>query len=353
MIIRRFHEDSPRLAGTNRAIREGPPLEAVTMRKIFLPVLLGLLLASPFPSRADTDFFQVLSYTLTDEPNHNFKFENDQFEIISIRVTPLEDLGKYEKEVKIEIQSKIDQKIYQIKYQNAFQDLFRAEMVDQNLLLVFGNLPRDGGCITICDIQKEKWIETLRCHKYDFSPSRNYLIYETWYPRLAPPDARKSILMLYDFKRCEENKPIINTLSDFPPLAIGWPIFPEEPAALQSSDISLFSEYSILSPFLWSTGEREFIVVIYDETVSENFIVRIDLNDGIDHPRIKRKPIDVDSLIHWDRMRDSTRNEFMKRPFRFFVQEMKWIDSDHIEAIPVVEENCLKEKYEFEVPRIE
>ena len=134
----------------------------------------------------------------------------------------------------------------------------------------------------------------------DFSPDNRFVIYVGQYPRFLPQNSVPTdIVKVYDFEQSpSENRvnPEKHGIRD-----VGIPVFPEEDAETLNENFLVYNHerrvYSVSRPLLWLVNQQQIVFLSNDDSQGQrgeyaNFLVLLDLQDGLRYPRIVRRRID-------------------------------------------------------------
>ncbi len=275
------------------------------------------------------------------EPIVHLTVENDR---VIVTVSEVPDLSKtpvareINRELIIRIEDKSSGKATEFTFTTHLRKINSFEFCAGNRGLLIGELPGSGGNMTIININEGKVQDNIWAYGCSISPSKRFLVYKTWHPRLGPMNLRKSIVLIYDITGTQASNRF-PTVTEYSYRNAGLPIFPEANAYFAASDpnslgdgtidlkaydVNLDDEYGVLSPFLWSDDEKQLVFFVFNRDEQTNHLVQIDLSNGVENPAIFRKFIDVNALIKWDIMLDVTKKELEKRPCRFGVKSLQW-----------------------------
>lgn len=220
-------------------------------------------------------------------------------------------------------------------------------------VLIECTLPMSGSSIsgkTLLIIDTDKGIvqDTIRCFEYSLSPSKRFLVYRTWYPRMAPRELRKSIILSYDLSiSAIDNR--FSFANEFTYNNAGLPIFPEANAYYsdfdpndieEGHDIKKYNpnldkdEYILTSHFLWSEDEQVLVFLVFNSSKQENYIIKINLSGGQFNPNISRKNININELIKWDVLLEDTKEELAKRGYMFSAKNISFGEGDTLILTP-------------------
>lgn len=309
-----------------------------------------------------------LSGALHAEPALQLSGENGQYEVAA--TAPAESIGgpvarRVNRQVSISISDKKDGGHKQLAYRQSFRNFKELVFCAADKVALIGELPHGGDCLTILDAKKGQVQDEIRAYGYSISPSKQFLVYKTWYARLGPTHLRKSVVLIYDLANsASANRPPNVEERSF--RNAGFPVFPEanvaavapeldrsapEPASSRRPyDVNLDDPYVVTSPFLWSEDSKRLVFFAHNQQERKNYLVRIDLTDGIDKVAVARQPVNLDDHIKWEIMTDLTRKELAEKPYALAVKSLRWGDEGRI----IVETNrqyWLDEKFEMPVPQ--
>ncbi|MDA2938196.1 hypothetical protein MYX75_08045 [Acidobacteria bacterium AH-259-A15] len=232
-----------------------------------------------------------------------------------------------EKEIVLRVHQKQGDQGQEVVVEGRFASVEEVMVVPGEKLLVMGQLPRGGNIISVVDSSANRQETTIWNYGHSLSPSGRYLLYQTWYPRMVAPEARRSILVLYDLsKTLEANRlnPRDFTFQETP----GFPVYPDANLAQQSYNILLEELHLTLSPLLWSSDDGR--IVFIDHYRNQNHLVVVDLAQGLESVKILRKALDVMQFALPDKMTDETRSELKERPYKFSALDIGWLGPDAV-----------------------
>lgn len=207
-----------------------------------------------------------------------------------------------------------------IKYQSRFDHPRNLHLVENNKLLITGEEIRShGNWLALIDLRKEQLEGQYLCYGYWLSPGNRYLACTTWHPRF---DFHSQYLIaIHDFLGESVSTPLAQPDQANPEYAFGWIVFPEENVRKKSGDVSLTKGFTLQSPVLWEKNDTLLFFFVYEE--EKNYLVMIDISSGLSKPSVFRKYIDVNAILHWDRMRSDSIERFKKRTFPFFADSLE------------------------------
>lgn len=206
-------------------------------------------------------------------------------------------------------------------------------LVDQRLL-VRGELPWGGDVLVVGNARTSEQEETIEAYGFGLSPDRRLLVYQTHYPRMVPPAARRSIFLLYDFSKSPQANWIGDGRQEWPHPNVGRPVFPEENVVRQSGDVFLGGSYHVASPFLWSPSSDAIVFLAqlnHEETAEECFLVRIDLTGQGRVEQIRKRPL-LDALVD-PGFRKTMEEELGEAPFCFGAEHLRWVEETGLRKV--------------------
>lgn len=282
-------------------------------------------------------------------------------------------LSIYEKELDRElvvtIEDQSNKQVKKIIWKGAIRKLEKVEFCAEGKVIAIGELPfsgssSGGNIILVLDVKTGTVQDEIRCYSYTLSPSKRFLVYQSWYPRMILPIYRKSILLIYNITGTQASNRF-QSATEYSYQNAGFPIFPEanayfgtnEPNSLNNAtkayDVNLDNEYGVLSHFLWSDDEKQLVFFAFNMDKQTNHLVQIDLSNGVENPAIFRKFIDMNDLINWDIMLDVTKKELGKKPCRFSVESLQWAEGKGKIIVHPYQQYWLDKEIIFTLPKCE
>ena len=197
----------------------------------------------------------------------------------------------------------------QIEFQKWAGRIRRMSLVGDSLIVIGGGPYSD--VAHVIDLAKGEVVDTIRCWSPRLSPSKRYILYVGWHPRINPPEAQTP-LVVYDLTKTPlQNRPNAKGRELFlarkereldRPLSedilvesnVGFPIFPKkhvleksfwvwEPSAAQRQTALRFDERSRF----WSENDKKYLFL--DHRNSSLWLVVLDLTDGPEAVAIRKQ----------------------------------------------------------------
>jgi len=207
--------------------------------------------------------------------------------------------------------------------------------------------------IHLVDLEEATLIDKICGYRPSVSPSGRFCVYDMWYP---PHGVRgvSTVVLVYDTKR----RPDENRLGRHSwPAFVGIPIYPERNVREKKYlfwEQQFWSEeqcYFLSSPFLWSEDERN--VVFLCDHGGRTYIVRVDLSEGIEKPRIFERVIQVrEEFVKPEYLGEFRagllRNERFARVLH--AEGLEWDGPDHVIVKVSGALYHLKERIRLQVP---
>jgi len=194
-----------------------------------------------------------------------------------------------------------------IEMHNLTTQLRRIEIAG-DLLIVFGEIRNTANVVTILDLKQAIEKDSILCYAPGLSKTKKYIIYLNYYPRFTEPPGTSNVVMIYNLLATpQENR--INKED------VGRPIYPEENVKRKSARvwIEVPEKGHLIYPwgkYLWLDNDAK--VVFVDKHAGENWLVLIDLSNGIDNVAIRKKRIDVEKIIAIDMKSPDYMNKLKK-----------------------------------------
>lgn len=196
-------------------------------------------------------------------------------------------------------------------------------LVDDTRLLITGRLVPGASSHLAVDLAAGVLQDEILTFDFRLSPSKRRMVYLRYVEPDAPPEARRPILLLYDFTlSATENRAGLPATLDA--TNAGLPIFPEANAESGSYDPPPEGSHRVLSPFLWSADERRILFVA--ALGGRGFLVAVDLPTETEGVRIARHPIELHDLLA--RQAPAERLPYVS---------LRWKDSDTVELEAVLD----------------
>ena len=217
-------------------------------------------------------------------------------------------------------------------------------ILDDSRLLVVGRFQPGSNVLLLNDLKQEPAPEEIWSYGHQFSPSKRLIVYATHYSTTAPPEAQRSILLLYQLAR----SPAQNRVGEPAALDVsnaGIPIFPERNAAERSYDPSLEPKHVYLSPFLWSPDEDK--IVFFESFDGSYHLVTVDLSRGLDSPRIARRTVEVEEVV-----KEESRGRLTERQIEakwIAVVDLRWKDDRNV-VLRLHADEDVREVVELPIP---
>ncbi len=185
------------------------------------------------------------------------------------------------------------------------------------------------------------------------SPSGRYLANITTYPRLDPSPYCRSILLICDFEKdiAEYTPGYVEKLPHSETMC-GVPAFPERNAYERSYDILLDDEYLIQTDLLWSKDEKTLVFFATNVNEREFYLVRVDIANGVDHPQIAKKRIDVDAYIDYNKVPSVLVEDIKKRLPCLYNDRLWWSGENRVTLKAYEHTYYYNEEMEFTIPAL-
>lgn len=324
-------------------------MELRPTRKLLITACLSILGSLMIPV--------AVANLFADEQSPGLKVVETQTYIVTLKAVQESACCPGEKELVLSVTDKKKQTEATLTPRGRIRTVADMFISGSSRLVVIGELPYGGNTFFIVDLVQRQLEETIWAYGYAISPSKRFLVYETHYPRMMTPDARRSILLVYDMaKSAAENRLLLHESSSskergFIPeySSTGVPVFPETNATKTSYIVTLEEDHLYMSPFLWAENEKQIVFLEFYQ--NKNYLVVLNLGAQLVHPEIVRERIDIQSLVRGDVIDPGIRQELGITPYKFLVTELHWKDSDTIIVRPYPQ-FWLAEKVELRLPSI-
>lgn len=181
----------------------------------------------------------------------------------------------------------------ELSFSARVEELSEFQIVADSQLLVTGRLRYGGDILLLGDLQTGKPKDTIWAYGWDLSPSGEYVIYNSHYPRLGPE--KKSLVLLYDLSASAEENRLEGWSDAYFSNGPGRPVYPPLNALRASYALSLAERRLSVSPFVWAEDERTILFLDKQivDTREMTSLVLLRLNGPQDSPEIWQHPVPV------------------------------------------------------------
>ena len=275
-------------------------------------------------------------------------------------------------EFEFEIRSKTTGKISHItigklsKLSTHIKEITNLHLFDGSLFIVEGKLRR-ARTISVVDLRDGKNVNYLWCYNQAPSPSKRFWVFEKFSSYGSPTT---SVVLCYDMQKSpRENLTPKGRLTPIYPedsVAAGihyvrelWDVTPAPDGKGISTVLKTRPHpwyHSVASPFLWSHDERQvvFLCVHLTQEYDRTHIVRINLSNGIDKPKIYARPIlitrDFVKSEYKTRFQAETLTDKPKYEKGFRAEAIEWLDLTQVRVRIHPTYRLLKEEIVLSVP---
>jgi hypothetical protein len=165
-------------------------------------------------------------------------------------------------------------------------------------LVVFGEEPTArASVITFFHLKTGQVVDTLLAYDYSLSKTGRYLAYRKFYPAQSDPPSTSALILLYDLQAdpSENRLKPEKRLDPFDQMVeVGHPVYPEWNVSRKSYRVWVQDHHQrhhlISKRFAWFDEDRK--LVFGEQVGDQNFLVVLDLSNGITGPEIYRMPIE-------------------------------------------------------------
>jgi len=262
--------------------------------------------------------------------------ENEEY---MIKLTRWERLPPYDdRKFTFSVHHKLTQQDSIIEMENMTTEIGEIKIV-KDRLVIFGDVSNAAWGVTILDLKRHKEIDFIICYRPQLSETKRYLIYEKFYPRFSPEEA-SDLILIYDLEQSPEDNRVEEKYKNIREKSkrvgdpgyliasenVGYPIYPEENIAKQTYFVWVPSpeeRHFILTrgKYLWLDQDNKILFV--DGYGGENWLVLVDLSKGLSKMTIKKKIIDVASVLTLDPKTPDYETLLKEEKERFAVSELR------------------------------
>ena len=251
------------------------------------------------------------------------------------------------RELTIRINDKKKDEVKEILYRNYIRRLHKIEFCTPGKALIIGQVYSTGSSsggdnLLVLDMVKGKIQDSIRAYGYSLSPSKEFLVYSSWYPRLSLPIARRSICMLYDLRKYQKGNRD-RYIKRFSHENAGFPIFPEVNVYFQERDPNVINNenyqgrynkyiddiYYRSSSFLWSDDSKH--IVFFVNNIDENayYLIHVVLDKSA-IPEIYRSRITYENYANWDVIKEADVEKLKENPHTLGIKSFGWYNNNYI-----------------------
>lgn len=269
---------------------------------------------------------------------HKVNTENNQYEVNLISREKHEE-GSNQYKFTFSVENKLTQQKSLIEMKNMTTEIEEISIV-KNRLIIFGYVNNDAAGVTLIDLKKNEEMDFILCFSPVFSESKRFLIYEKFRPRFAPEEVQSDLVLLYDLTKSPEDNRLQNNYKNIKKKSkrigdpeyltasenVGVPLYPEKNVSEQIYFVwvpTIEERHFVrgLGIYLWLEQDKK--VVFLDRYKGDNWLVSVDLTKGLDKVEIKKKIIDVSSILVLDPKTPDYEKLLKKEKERFAVTELK------------------------------
>ncbi len=231
--------------------------------------------------------------------NENMSAESDKY---AIELVQDEDLEEGRRRFVFDVSNKVSRKDSEIKLENMITEVVSLNVV-KDRMIVFGGVQNAGSAVAIVDLLENEVIDVILCYRPRFSETKNYLIYEKFYPRFAPPEVRSDLILIYDLSKSPLDNRVGVMAKEYELFKkkggrigilkniglsedVGYPIYP--PENVEKKTYFVWVESEKLRHFVFPKGEyhwfnQEKLIVMLDKHDGEYWVVLVDIAKGLDN----------------------------------------------------------------------
>ena len=275
-------------------------------------------------------------------------------------------------EFEFEIRSKATGKISHItigkpsKLSTRIKAITNLHLFDGSLFIVEGKRRR-AHTVSVVDLRDGKDVNYLWCYNQVPSPSKRFWVFQKFYSYGSP---NTSVVLCYDMQKSPRDNLMPNgqLIPIYPETSVVaqrhyvkelWNVTPAPDGKGISAVLKTRPHpwyHSVASPFLWTHNELQvvFLCVHLTQEYDRTHIVRVDLSNGIDKPRIFARPIlitrDFVKSEYKTRFQAETLTDKPKYEKGFRAEAIEWLDLTQVRVRIHPTYRLLKEEIVLSVP---
>ncbi len=200
------------------------------------------------------------------------------------------------------ITEKISGEERKVKIDNRLTGIERLEIA-QGMLLAYGDVGGHFEGLTLVRLTDGEVSDFILSYGSDLSPSKSFLVFRKFYAPRGMAATRSDVVLVYDLAKERLENWLPGAPGNPAGKDVGLPIYPREnvdPATYRVW-IPEDSERHYVDPqagFLWAKDEKSLFFI--DKTRGQQFLVRVDVGEGLKRPQITTRPIDAASALAVD-----------------------------------------------------
>lgn len=216
------------------------------------------------------------------------------------------------------VTDKVKEHPYPVYLDNIASKISQIKIFEAKLIVFGEEAALHSSIITLIGLHDGKEIDSMAGFGTTMSETGRYLSYRKFYPlQTADPPVKSDLVLIYDLSDSPDgnrlrgeaayrNDPIGRLIE------VGHPVYPETNASKKNYRVWIRDEKGrhtiIPKGFFWFDDDRK--IAFGDQVGGENYLVVIDISNGLDKPIIHKKWINILPLLRpEDRQDDSLINE--------------------------------------------
>ena len=258
-------------------------------RLLFGRLILLLFLACPLEGKATTS---VAS-------SEHLHVESERY-VVSLLPSEGAESKENSRKFVFTVRDKRTQSEMSIQMKNRTDRVEKLSIIDDELV-IFGLISSYGmDVVTLFDLSHRTEKDSFLGYAVELSDTKRYLIYNEWYPRITDARASSAVLLVYDLQTSPAENRVGSPEQGEIRSEVGHPIFPEENAQKQIYRFWIEDEQNRhgVGPwgkYLWL--DRDTKVIFLDRHAGEEWLVLVDLSQGLDKVKIRKRAIDVAQIL--------------------------------------------------------
>jgi hypothetical protein len=203
------------------------------------------------------------------------------------------------------VTDKVNNREYPVYLDNITAKVFNVSIIQGKLIVMGEEANLHSPVTTLIDLKNREEVDSFIGFGNTLSPTGRYLIYRKFYPpETAEPSVMSDLVLVYDLAdSADENRMRGEDAYRNDPIGrlteVGHPIYPEINAGKKHYRVWVPEESKrhtiIPNGFFWFDHDRK--VAFGDRIGGEDYLVVVDLSNGLARPVIHRMEIDLRALL--------------------------------------------------------
>jgi hypothetical protein len=209
------------------------------------------------------------------------------------------------------ISNKVQHTEATFKLANQTAQIDALRIVSPSRLVILGKSLPNLSIVTIVAMSQNRELDGVVCEKPTISPDGRYLAYLKFAP--VHPGygwSTSAEYLIYDLSLSpQENRTRFNSSQQTNPYNVGWPLYPPGTRNMPGDNLLEGQDVPVhwsISPFFWVSSSE---VAFVDRWHGSAYLVLASLSQGIQHPVVRQRELNVSELIDFPACKNQVSTE--------------------------------------------